>query len=503
MPPEPAATRAKVTVIDQANGKRNIAMLPLNVTVARLLPYLIRSLNLPTEGPGGAPVQYDLTLEASDGNRHLDETQTLIEAGVREGSVLRITPRMRAGAQATSMRYLGLRLTDLDGHELFETDLVVELFEPYVRQLATLLVRQGTFRAGERYNARIIPRADDKPDFEKASVLKASEISDNGMGFLDISFEQAPPPIDPVNYLTLQIRSAETNTAYRWDLKPGTQLVDILDRSAQILLDGNVLKDGDHFRLSVSAHDQGRPRLDPVVLDKAPLTARTFPSQEQDVGEITVVDSQVSKEDENIVIDIVATEELIKPESKPMASYTDEKLIGGVSEKDIPIFVKRSAMEQALKSAKASAKTLEEIGGFLLGKVFRDPQTDRLFVEVSEALEADAAKGTAVSLNFNYDAWRQVLDRISQESKDKIPVGWYHTHLISQAITLPVEGTANEYIARYVPFFSSPDLFIHRNFFPDPWHVALVMDLRCGHNVFFAWEEGQIRSTRGFHLYGE
>ena len=65
-----------------------------------------------------------------------------------------------------------------------------------------------------------------------------------------------------------------------------------------------------------------------------------------------------------------------------------------------------------------------------------------------------------------------------------------------------MENAENEYEARYVTFFSHADLFIHQNFFPDPWHVALVLDLRCENEVFFAWQEGHIASTQGFFLYG-
>jgi len=209
----------------------------------------------------------------------------------------------------------------------------------------------------------------------------------------------------------------------------------------------------------------------------------------------------VGGDDIDIVIGPV--EELIKPELKSMTDYRDRKAVGRISEQDIPIFLKQNARMQVHKSASASEQVVEEVGGFLLGNVFRDPNSDQLFVDISETVEADEARGTAVSLDFNYSAWRQVLDRIDRDCPDKIPVGWYHTHLFSQAIVLPVEGAENEYIARYMPFFSQPDLFIHRNFFRDPWHVALVLDLRCKCEAFFSWHGGDIQATHGFYVYGE
>jgi hypothetical protein len=185
-----------------------------------------------------------------------------------------------------------------------------------------------------------------------------------------------------------------------------------------------------------------------------------------------------------------------------MAAYADVEIQGQVSEKCLPIFVRRGAMEQARKAAHVGAKAEEEVGGFLLGNVWRDPDTQRLFVDITEVVEADQARGTYVSIHFDYNAWRQVLDRIDRDFPDKFLLGWYHTHLISQAVVLPTGKTENEYIAEYVPFFSAPDLFIQRNFFPDPWHVALLMDLRCKRDVFFAWQDGDIQAATGYYLYG-
>ncbi len=412
------------------------------------------------------------------------------------------------------MRYFKLRLTTLGGDFLFETDFLADQFENFVRHLASGLVQQGAFRPNEYYNARVIPRVDDNPSFERVSLLKASEVPNDGYGFLDILFEQVELPIDPVTYLTLQLRSAETNSAYRWDLRLDTYLGEILTRAVQTLLDDdtdNTLKNGDHFQFYVSAHDKGRPRLDPVAVLKAPTATVLAPLQEQDIGEITVLPDDAGPmasgpapvEDEEIEVKVEFVEDLIKPKSKSMTAYADKESVGQISEQDIPIFMKRSAMKQARKSASTSAESLEEVGGFLLGNVFCDSGTGRLFVEISEVVEADEARGTAVTLDFNYSAWRQVIDRIDKDFPDKTLVGWYHTHLISQAVVLPVEEAENEYIAGYVPFFSPPDMFVHSNFFPNPWHVALVMDLRCDLDVFFAWQAGNIRGPRSFYVYGE
>jgi hypothetical protein len=90
--------RARVSVIDHNSGKKYTVQVPTNVTTAQLLPYLVRDLKLPAEGPGGASMNYSLTLETGeDGRVRLDENEILAEVGVQDGAILRITPDMRAG----------------------------------------------------------------------------------------------------------------------------------------------------------------------------------------------------------------------------------------------------------------------------------------------------------------------------------------------------------------------------------------------------------------------
>jgi hypothetical protein len=93
-----AEQRARVAIVDQTKGTKYTVLLPTNAKTEQVLPQLVKQLNMPLEGPGGAPMQYDLTLEAGGGRVRLKEDETLAEAGVQDGAVLRITPRMEAGA---------------------------------------------------------------------------------------------------------------------------------------------------------------------------------------------------------------------------------------------------------------------------------------------------------------------------------------------------------------------------------------------------------------------
>ncbi len=503
--------RVRVAILDQTSGKKYTVVIPSSATASQIVTNLVRQMNLPTEGTGGGTQNYYLALETQAGRTKIGDNETFAHAGVQDGAVIRIMPQMTAGVSNMGANpYFKLKIMRPDGSSIFETDFLADYFDGLIRNLASILVEKKIFHDGEPYNARILPRSGADAQFDKPVILDGKDIADDAPGFLDIVFEGLESPVDPITYLTTQIRSKETNMLYRFDWRIHSLLQSLIRSVTQILLDDGILHQGDRFRCVLSAHAQGRPRIDPVAAVKK-LSATPPPSKadSRDLGEITISESErqpttpPAKAIDDLDIKIEQVEELIKPEDKSTKSYSNVETVGVIAEDEIPIFFKRSALAQAHQSAHVSAKAVEEVGGFLLGKVLRDPESTRLFVEISEVVEADQAKGTYVSLDFNYNAWRQVLDRLDRELKGKVPVGWYHTHLISQALAVPTSESENEYTAYYVPFFSSPDLFIHRNFFPDPWHVALVMDLRCGKQVFFTWHKSEIQFTGGYYLYDE
>jgi hypothetical protein len=417
------------------------------------------------------------------------------------------------------MRYFKLRLTKPDGEVLFETDVVAKYFDLFVRLLVSHLVQGKVFKAGEQYDTRLIPRIDNGPDFEKPKVVSGKDIKDDGKGYIDISFEGINPPLERVKYLTLQLRSAMTGAAFRFDYRLPDFMADLLRNSTMVLLNEGTLQEEELFKIEVSAHDRGRARVDPEVVErtttdgpcahspkkkgtKSGLPDAAIVPDKSAIDVSKLPEPQEGEEDLNIVIESV--EELIKPQPGLLADFfKNAEPQGDAAGSPLPIFIRRGALAKTHKAGDVSLESDEEVGGFLVGNIYRDQQTEQLFVEISQIIEAEKAQGTYVSLNFNYHAWRQVLDRIDKEFPHQVTVGWYHTHLISSAEVIPVKGRENEYIARYQPFFSQPDYFIHRNFFPDPWHVALVLDLRCKKDVFFAWGNNTIVQAKGFYLYGE
>jgi uncharacterized ubiquitin-like protein YukD len=84
-----------VTVIDVTGSREQVAGLPDDAPVRRVLAKLVELLSLPTHGPDGAPLSYRFHHKAS--GRQLGDEETLAAAGVAPGDVLRLQPEIVAG----------------------------------------------------------------------------------------------------------------------------------------------------------------------------------------------------------------------------------------------------------------------------------------------------------------------------------------------------------------------------------------------------------------------
>lgn len=88
-------TGVQVTFLDQTGAKSVKAVIAFSVPVSRILPNIITKMNLPATGPDGQPMSY--SLDHKEGGKRLLETQTLVEANVRNGDHLIVYPEVVAG----------------------------------------------------------------------------------------------------------------------------------------------------------------------------------------------------------------------------------------------------------------------------------------------------------------------------------------------------------------------------------------------------------------------
>ena len=113
-----------------------------------------------------------------------------------------------------------------------------------------------------------------------------------------------------------------------------------------------------------------------------------------------------------------------------------------------------------------------EVCGVLVGNVYHDAMGPFVFVEAN--IRGNFSSGKAAQVTFTAKTWAHIQDVMDKDYPDLRILGWYHTH--------PGHGI----------FLSDMDLFIHKNFFSLPWHLAFVFDPQNQEEGLFAWRTGNM-----------
>lgn len=138
--------------------------------------------------------------------------------------------------------------------------------------------------------------------------------------------------------------------------------------------------------------------------------------------------------------------------------------------------------EPALRSAQAHALSSpdREVAGMLVGPPPEKQPDGRYVVHVIDTIIAKYTVMQGASVTYTPESWRYVNDKLNERYPEEsaVMVGWYHTH--------PGFGI----------FLSGMDQFIHRHFFTQIWHVALVLDPLGDKGGFFCWDRNRSRVGR-------
>ncbi|MCE1248490.1 MAG: Mov34/MPN/PAD-1 family protein [Firmicutes bacterium] len=97
-----------------------------------------------------------------------------------------------------------------------------------------------------------------------------------------------------------------------------------------------------------------------------------------------------------------------------------------------------------------------ELGGVLIGDVKKDEHG--AYLHITANIRGKYANSTISQITFTQDTWTHINNIKDKDYPNEKVVGWYHTH--------PGFGV----------FLSEMDMFIHENFFGNPYQVAFVVD---------------------------
>ena len=87
--------KVNVIIVDATGNKEQRVGLPDDIKTGVIMVKLVEKIKLPSVGLDGNPISYKFIHKVS--GRQLLETQTLAEAGVKDGDVLRLQPEITAG----------------------------------------------------------------------------------------------------------------------------------------------------------------------------------------------------------------------------------------------------------------------------------------------------------------------------------------------------------------------------------------------------------------------
>lgn len=87
--------KVDVVIVDVTGNKEQEASLPDDAPVRRIISRLIQMMSLPAVGPDGQPISYKFVHKAS--GKQISDEQSLSDANVSDGDVLRLQPEITAG----------------------------------------------------------------------------------------------------------------------------------------------------------------------------------------------------------------------------------------------------------------------------------------------------------------------------------------------------------------------------------------------------------------------
>lgn len=167
---------------------------------------------------------------------------------------------------------------------------------------------------------------------------------------------------------------------------------------------------------------------------------------------------------------------------------------------DFPVFVPRRVLAE-LVSLAAEATGANEIGGVLIGKLYRDTGSSEIMAEVTAHIAAEHTRSRIDRLTFTAETWTAAREAIQLRGNDELMVGWWHVHNFMRETCKGCNKNEEGKCPSPV-FMSSQDVHFQRTAFSRPWNISLVIG-DCPHSgvdyALFGWRHGMV-SPRAFHI---
>lgn len=152
----------------------------------------------------------------------------------------------------------------------------------------------------------------------------------------------------------------------------------------------------------------------------------------------------------------------------------DARQLGTLYRSGAVVVIEEPVLEEILEYS--NKDLVREVGGFLLGEVHQPDlqEAGPNCVIIRHFHPAVQATSRAASLTFTHETWSDLHRQAETQFPGTVVLGWQHTH--------PGFGV----------FLSAYDMFIQRNFFSNPWQIAMVVDPRRQELGFFHWRNEEV-----------
>ena len=173
-----------------------------------------------------------------------------------------------------------------------------------------------------------------------------------------------------------------------------------------------------------------------------------------------------------------ATPELESREEDPAQREDWALLPLGKPTHDPRFLVAFSCLKQVLAHGRRFPDT--EIGGVLLGRIWRSPRGR--VTEVTESVPATKTEAGLGHVTFSHETWQEIYNEMEGRPPELRMVGWYHSH--------PGFGV----------FYSEHDRFIQRHFFSGEGQLGIVIDPQRPALAAFECRDGEVEQLPGLLL---
>jgi proteasome lid subunit RPN8/RPN11 len=174
----------------------------------------------------------------------------------------------------------------------------------------------------------------------------------------------------------------------------------------------------------------------------------------------------------------IETTEMTPPERRPGVVLRNTEPAA-----PLPVYIREDTL--AAMCARGIKAGNYEVGGFLLGglHIFEG----RRYLDVRHQIPSLQAESATAHLTFTNEAQRECHEIKDRDYPNEVVLGWYHTH------------------PGYGVFLSGYDLFLHKQYFKQDWHIAIVIDPTVGPPTrdvgVFIWQGDKVSRPYGMSVY--